>query len=344
MQWMQKKKLIGLLCISLIFFVACFYWFIPNNKHRTVEKVAVSNQSNPTVENISGVVQTDKIIYQSTSQQDTEINCQLKIDGVNRLIVNMQTRDCFEYFIGAYGEFSLDEINNIFQQYIRNNYSPSIQEHVLTLWSRYLQYRQALSELSNQPLHTTNQHDLRENFADIKRLRTKFFSRMEIDGLFAIEDVYQDYTLDRLDILNNDAMSEIEKAQQLTQRFEQLPKDWQQNLKELTTLENLRTLTQQIKARNGSSQELRNMRIALVGVEATNRLETLDNQRQQWKNRVTSYLNGRENILQSTMSPQAKKQAVIQLQQQQFPQPQERVRLNTFEQIHDQGGVLPFNP
>jgi hypothetical protein len=39
----------------------------------------------------------------SPSQADTQINCQLKLAN-NSLIVNEQTRDCFEYFITQYGE------------------------------------------------------------------------------------------------------------------------------------------------------------------------------------------------------------------------------------------------
>ncbi len=33
---------------------------------------------------------------QSKSEQDTEVNCQISMDGSNRLIVNEQTRNCFD--------------------------------------------------------------------------------------------------------------------------------------------------------------------------------------------------------------------------------------------------------
>lgn len=107
-------------------------------------------------------------------------------------------------------------------------------------------------------------------------------------------------------ILEDSSLSEIEKAQKLTERFEQLPVDWQQNLQELSKLDDLHTLTKQIKARNGSAEELRQMRTALVGAEATQRLETLDTQRNAWQQRVTGYLNQRDEVLNSSMSDSAK--------------------------------------
>ena len=85
------------------------------------------------------------------------------------------------------------------------------------------------------------------------------------------------------------------------------------------------------------------MRTALVGAEATQRLETLDTQRNAWQERVTSYLDGRDEIIKSNMSDSAKNQAIQQLRQQQFNSSQEQLRLRTFETVYDQGGELPFN-
>jgi hypothetical protein len=42
--------------------------------------------------------------FSSKSQQDTQVNCQIRVDRSNHLIVNEQTKDCFEYFITQYGE------------------------------------------------------------------------------------------------------------------------------------------------------------------------------------------------------------------------------------------------
>ena len=143
-------------------------------------------------------------------------------------------------------------------------------------------------------------------------------------------------------VLADKNLSEAEKAQKLKELFQQLPEDWQENLEQLNKLEDLRKLTADIKARGGSAAEIRQMRLNLVGPEATQRLEQLDGQRSQWKSRVEEYLNARDQIIQSGMNDQAKQQAVKQLRGQHFQNPQEQLRLETFEQVHDQGGKLPF--
>jgi hypothetical protein len=55
-------------------------------------------------------------------------------------------------------------------------------------------------------------------------------------------------------ILENNELDASAKAKQLQQRFEQLPQDWQDNLKDLSKLDDLHSLTAQIKARHGSAK------------------------------------------------------------------------------------------
>ena len=42
------------------------------------------------------------------------------------------------------------------------------------------------------------------------------------------------------------------------------------------------------------------------------------------------------------MSDTAKQQAIAQLRSKHFNTPQEQLRVETFEQVHDQGAKLPF--
>ena len=85
------------------------------------------------------------------------------------------------------------------------------------------------------------------------------------------------------------------------------------------------------------------MRTNLVGPEVTQRLETLDTERSDWKNKVNGYLNERDSVMKSGMSEDAKQKAVQQLRQQHFNTSEEQLRVSTFESIHDQGGKLPFS-
>lgn len=342
MQGMQKKVLWCVLGFFILSLIACVYWLSPDSKNTSTQlnqDEAKSLASVPPTNHSS--LNTDA--YHSKSQQDTEVNCQLKIDSSQHLVVNSQTRDCFEYFITQYGENDLEQIKNHFGQFIQGKYLEPARSQILDLWTRYLKYREQLAQIQTPPSKQQDKNYFQKIFNSMQDLRKRFFSSAEIEGLFSTEDIYQNYTLDRMQILEDSSLSEIEKAQKLKERFEQLPEDWQQNLQELSKLDDLHTLTKQIKARHGSAEELRQMRTALVGAEATQRLETLDTQRSAWQQRVTSYLSERDEIIKSNMSDSAKNQAIQQLRQQQFNSSQEQLRLRTFETVHDQGGELPFN-
>ena len=341
----KKTAFISGLALVIALIVGLLYWLYPKEQPVNADSV---NQSSSA---LTGTTQTmDSHATQSlasqpnsASQMDTEVNCKLQFNASQKLVVNELTRDCFEYFISQYGERNIDEIRQSFQRYVAQGFQASEQQQIQELWSRYLSYREQLSKLQmNQPAQESYGY-FQAIFDAMHDLKQRFFSQVEIEGLFGTEDIYQQYTLDRMRILENKNLDAVNKAKQLQQRFDQLPQDWQENLKDLSKLEDLRSLTEQIKARNGSAQELRDMRVNLVGEAATQRLEQLDQQRSDWKQRVQSYLDERKTIVDSNMSASAKDQAIQQLKQQQFQSTQEQQRLQTFETVYDQGGPLPFS-
>lgn len=343
---MSKVKLGIIFTLILILVIAIMIWLKPQNtllnqpQNHQQSKLDLPDQSQYAKSQIS---EKHSQSFSSASQQDTQINCQIRVDGANRLIVNEQTKDCFEYFITQYGEKTFEQIKTDFLAYIKISYKEPVLSQLSDLWSRYMQYRKQLGQL---PPPTTSKEDAkyyREILKNIQNLRKKFFSDYEIQGLFGTQNTYDQYTVDRMEILDNKNLSPTEKAEKLKNLFSQLPEDWQENLKQLNQLEDLRKLTAEIKSRNGTAEEIHQMRTNLVGAAATQRLETLDTQRAEWKHRVNQYLTERESIMKSSMSDSAKQSAVNQLRSQQFNNPQEQTRLQTFESVHDQGGKLPFS-
>lgn len=340
---MQKYKLWIMIGLILLCLIALVLWLSPESKKTTThEQTQIAQAENLTL-NPNTITNHGDNSFVSSSQQDIEINCQVQLDASHRLVVNEQTRNCFEFFITQYGEKSIDQIQQDFKKFTQQQYQDPAQSQILDLWTRYIQYRQALGELT--PPVGLNQEDpkyYRAIHQNTQNLRKKFFSDYETEGLFGTEDVYHEYTLERMSILADQNLSEIEKAKKLKTLLEDLPQDWQENLEQLNKLEDLRKLTADIKANGGSSADIREMRLNLVGAEATTRLETLDLERNTWKTDVTSYLNARDSIVKSGLSDLAKQQAVEQLRQQHFKIPEQQLRIQTFEQVHDQGGKLPF--
>ncbi len=343
MQQNQKRALIIFAVLIFIAVIALVYWLKPDSTPSS-DASSATEQSIHQLESsaVAAQAKTGAATFASASQQDIQINCQLKMDASNRLIVNEATKNCFEFFITQYGEKEIQQIKTDFVTYANASYTDPLLSQLTDLWSRYMQYREQMGSIEAPNTDKEQVSYYKAIFSNMKNLRKKFFSDYEIEGLFGIEDVYNDYTLARMSVMEDKKLSEAEKAKKLQDLFEDLPEDWKENLKQLSQLEDLRKLTSEIKARGGSSDEIRQMRMNLVGPEATQRLETLDGQRSDWKNRVDGYLQSRDGILKSNMNDSAKQAAIQQLRNQQFNNQQEQLRLETFETIHDKGGKQPF--
>lgn len=340
---MQKYKLWIILALIIVAIGALLFWLAPSQSSAEKTRTAqtVDPQGNSLTENTPANLAQGGA-FMSKSQQDTEVNCQLRLDAANRLIVNEQTRNCFEYFITQYGEKDIKQIKNDFKAYIQQAYKEPALAQILDLWNRYIDYREKLGDVQAPNINKEDPKYYQSIFANMKNLRKQLFSDYEIEGLFGTEDTYHEYTLSRMTVMDDKSLSEAQKAQKLKDLFNQLPEDWKENLEQLNKLEDLRKLTADIKARGGSAEEIHQMRMNLVGPEATQRLESLDGQRRDWKNKVDGYLKERDNIMKSGMSDDAKQKAVQQLRTQHFNKPEEQLRVGTFESVHDQGGKLPY--
>ena len=338
---MPKHKLWISAAAAVLIIGALVFWLMPQDGQAS----AAQNAGQPAAAASSHAMQArkpDGAPFFSPSQQDTEINCQMRLDGAQRLLVNEQTRNCFEYFITQYGEKSIDQIKKDFSAYIRQSYKEPSLSQILALWSRYMDYRERLGGLQAPDLSQDDPQYYRAIYAGMQNLRKQFFSGYEIEGLFGAENTYHEYTLKRMEVMNDKTLNEGEKAGKLKALFDELPQDWKENLEQLNKLEDLRKLTADIKARGGSAEEIRQMRTSLAGPEAAQRLEALDTQRADWKSNVNGYLAERDSILQSGMSDDAKQKAVQQLRGQHFQTREEQLRASTFESVHDQGGKLPY--
>ncbi|WP_168378159.1 lipase secretion chaperone [Acinetobacter cumulans] len=340
---MQKNKLWLIIALVVIAVAAFILWLAPKASQNDPSDQSIQQQNTPLTQGESATAQaTSGSSLLSPSQQDTEVNCQISMDGSNRLIVNEQTRNCFEYFITQYGEKSIDQIKKDFKAYIAQGHKEPALSQIYDLWDRYMKYREQLGNLQPPSDNKESPQYYRSIYSSTQNLRKQFFSDYEIEGLFGKENTYHEYTLKRMEVVNDKKLSESEKAKKLKALFDELPEDWKENLEQINKLEDLRKLTADIKARGGSSEEIHQMRLNLVGPEATQRLENLDSQRSSWKSSVNQYLTERDSIVKSNMSDSAKQQAVQQLRNQHFKSKEDQLRVSTFESVHDQGGKLPF--
>jgi lipase chaperone LimK len=95
----------------------------------------------------------------------------------------------------------------------------------------------------------------------------------------------------------------------------------------------LRQQTAQFQAAGASPEKIRQLRVQLVGGEATQRLEALDQKRHAWSKRLDDYLREKSRIAANQgLSASDRAKAIEQLAEQRFDE-HERMRLNAAEQL-----------
>jgi lipase chaperone LimK len=137
-------------------------------------------------------------------------------------------------------------------------------------------------------------------------------------------------------IHRNHSLSEAQKAEQLAALINQLPANLKDSMQATSQYQQLDTLTTAIRARGGSDEEIRQMRLNLVGADATNRLEAIDHEHSNLDQRVSQYLQQKNQIMgQANLSPEQKALQIEQIEQRNFDA-QERLRLAALEQLAKQ--------
>lgn len=346
---MQKKATLALVGLLLVF-VAVVLW-VARDKSSTAETAMPG----------PGTADSKAMVTQALAQsrtaagrfttglegipkslRDTEVDGELAVDENGNLKITRGVRQTFDYFLSAIGEEDLATILARIRAYIRHKLPPKAAAQAEQLLESYIAYREGLGHLPQiQGDPTQNIASVRQQKQQVQALRTQYFSREVIDAFFGDEDAYDNYTLARIEIMQDKSLSATEKAKRSAALLDTLPPALKENVKTLNQYQELKSLEQDWKSRNGSPQELHAIREQLVGPEATERLEALDKERSEWDNRMQDYLQKRDDILKNTaLSEEDRQKQVTTLRQQRFNQ-QEQVRVDALERIHDQGLTVP---
>ncbi|SDS88289.1 Lipase chaperone LimK [Halopseudomonas litoralis] len=260
------------------------------------------------------------------SVRGTEVDGQLEVDAAGNLLISNQTRHLFDYFLSLIGE----ENSTVTHQRIRNHLAQQLSQpalgQALELLESYLDYQQQLAELESHFPVTESLHDLFAREQAVQRLRATLFDRETHAAFFAGEEIYNNFTLERLAIHRDSSLDEQQQALATEALRESLPEEMQQLLVPQIH-QDLRQQTRELLAAGADHGEIRQLRMQMLGPEATERLEALDQRRAQWQQRVTSFNQEREVILDQPGLADIDRQAAVNaLLEEQFTET-ERLRL-----------------
>ncbi|MGP4845124.1 lipase secretion chaperone [Marinobacter sp. 1Y8] len=164
------------------------------------------------------------------SLEGTEIDGQLRADANGDLIVDLEVKDFFDYFLNTVGQVPAEEALNAIQSMARNNLPDSAAKQAMALLDSYLEYKREALALSQARLDPSRQFDpkyqvaqLRQALADLKAVRRNTMSPDAVDAFFGLEEAYGEYTVASIEIQQREDLSpEARNTLQQWQR-QQLP-------------------------------------------------------------------------------------------------------------------------
>lgn len=262
----------------------------------------------------------------------TEVDGQFRLDDAGNLLISMDIRRIFDYFLSAYGEERIQTSIARLQAYIRSQLDEPAEGQALALLEQYLDYKRQLIQLEKDLPQMASLEAMRQREQAVQNLRASIFSPEAHQAFFAQEEAYNQFTLQRLAIRHDPALNEQQKAEAMDRLRATLPEDMQEMLVPQLQAE-LRQQTAALQAQGAAPEQIRQLRLQLVGAEATARLEALDQRRQQWQQRLDAYRQEKARIeANSGLSEEDRQAAIASLAEERFDE-RERLRLDAAEQL-----------
>lgn len=204
----------------------------------------------------------------------TEIDGRLRADSDGHLIVDLETKDFFDYMLSAVGEISPEQALDAIAAMARNNLPEPAASEAIALLDRYLAYKREALTLSQTPLDPARQRDpvyqlsqLRQALADLKALRRATLSAETADAFFGLEEAYGEYTLASMEIQQRDNLT-VEAKQALIQwQRQQLPEIIRRTEVRLVD-ETEKSMARQEALTNASSPEQAAAELRNLGMDA----------------------------------------------------------------------------
>jgi lipase chaperone LimK len=262
----------------------------------------------------------------------TQVDGKFRLDDRGNLLISIDIRRIFDYFLSAYGEESIKVSIERLQAYVRSQLAEPAQSQALALLGQYLDYKRQLIQLEKDLPQMASLDAMRQREQAVQNLRASLFSAEAHQAFFAQEEAYNQFTLQRLAIRHDQTLNDQQKAEAMDRLRAALPEELQEMAVPQLQAE-LREQTAALQAAGANPAQIQQLRLQLVGAEATARLEALDQQRQQWQQRLDGYRREKARIEANSGLSEADRQAAIATLAAERFDSRERLRLEAAEQL-----------
>jgi len=265
-----------------------------------------------------------------TSMADIHIE-KFSYNENGQLVINENIKHIVEFFLMATQEEGREQAIARLNEYIDMTLPSDAAKQALVIAQNYLSYKDSLetpdipmnSELGNEE----TLKKLKAALADKKSVRRQHLGEPVSDVLFGHEERYDDFSLNRLEINANTALSDDEKDQHIAQAENDLPPAMAQKMRSKRQEKNLLQKIDQLKEEGGNSQEIHALRTTFYGQKAADRMAYLEDNSDAWQEKVSQFYREQDFIsAQSDLNQDQKSQLISDAKNTIFT-PKEQIKL-----------------
>lgn len=237
---MRTKKLIAASCVCLL--LAGLAWqlsrplqqsetlhFDNQAQHDMLLHLNIRQPLNGKMDYPASGYAREEFLAKTSRLQGTMVDGDLQQDANGNLILNMQVRDLFDYFLSAVGDVSPEEAIAEIRAYAYSHVDEKAAAQAMALLETYLHFKADVAALMEQSLppqaqqnESQMQANLRFGLNQISALRGQYFTNDAREAFFADEEAYASFTLDSLSIQQSH-LSVAEKTSLLAEAEAKLP-------------------------------------------------------------------------------------------------------------------------
>ncbi|MFZ5723397.1 MAG: lipase secretion chaperone [Pseudomonadota bacterium] len=268
----------------------------------------------------------------------SEVNDALRVDADGHLVIEYPVRALFDYFLTTVGEEPLAVVATRIRAYLAHRLQEPARGEALQLLEGYLGFWQAAGELSQHAQAMPGQaapEAMAAYLAQLRELRSRYFSRDVVQAFFAEQDAYQAYTLARLQVMQDASLGNVERARRLGDLLAQLPPSVQEAQRAATLVQTLDEVIADCRRAGCPASEVQRIREELAGPEAAQRLAALEADEAALQARLAGYFLQRDRIAANPAYSESDRRAQTEELQHRLFDDSERLRLVALERIHD---------
>lgn len=256
------------------------------------------------------------------------------VSHLGELLITASLKDLFDYYLSASGEESTEEINDRVEKDLSSQLTDLALEQALNIWRHYILYKSSLVEFDQQyqiDIASLSQVEhlafLQQRQQSLIALQDQIFSASTAEILFKFDRQLDNHTLEKAKILASD-LTEEQKRQWLINLDAQLPIETVLSNERIEKQKHLLAISQE---HNLTDEQRYRLRAEQVGEAAASRLQLLDIERSEWKQRISVFIEKKQVLLESGLAPKDYKASLEKLYQKNFS-PEEQLRAKALTQ------------